>query len=113
MRGRGCRTDDPSDIPAGREAVSILPSVSRALGAYERHVRRARTADLGPVAWALAAALHDDPAVSWLVPDAGRRRATVPSVMELFAQHDLPRWDRLREMLGAHRPAGPHYYPML
>lgn len=70
--------------------MSILTSVSRDIGAYERHVRRARTADLGPVAWVLAAALHDDPTVSWLVPDAGRRRATLPSVMELFAEHVQP-----------------------
>lgn len=67
-----------------------ITTVTREIGAYERHIRRATTADLGAAAYVLAAALHDDPAVSWLVPDEERRRATLPAIMELFAEHFQP-----------------------
>jgi len=69
--------------------VSIT-TVTREFGAYERHIRRATTADLCAAAYILAAAFHDDPRVSWLIPDDGRRRATLPAIMELFAEHFQP-----------------------
>jgi GNAT superfamily N-acetyltransferase len=64
--------------------------VTREIGAYERHIRKAATADLGAAAHVLAAAFHDDPAVSWLVPDEERRLAALPAIMELFAEHFQP-----------------------
>jgi ribosomal protein S18 acetylase RimI-like enzyme len=48
-------------------------------------VRRSTYADLAPMADVLAAAFHDDPVVSWLVPDAGRRHADLPAMMRVFA----------------------------
>jgi GNAT superfamily N-acetyltransferase len=64
--------------------------VTGEIGAYERHIRRATTADLCAAAYVLAAALHDDPRVSWLIPDDAHRRATLPAIMELFAEHFQP-----------------------
>ena len=47
-------------------------------------VRRSTYADLAPMADVLAAAFHDDPVVSWLMPDAGRRKADLPAMMRVF-----------------------------
>jgi GNAT superfamily N-acetyltransferase len=70
--------------------VPITASAPHAIGAYERHVRRATTADISAAGYVLAAAFHDDPTFSWLVPDAGRRRGILPAIMELFAEHSQP-----------------------
>jgi ribosomal protein S18 acetylase RimI-like enzyme len=53
-------------------------------------VRRSSDADLAPMADVLAAAFHDDPVVSWLLPDAGRRRADLPAMMRMFAARFQP-----------------------
>lgn len=70
--------------------MPITTSAPHEIGAYERHVRKATTADVSAAGYVLAAALHDDPTYSWLVPDAGRRRGILPAVMELFAEHTQP-----------------------
>jgi GNAT superfamily N-acetyltransferase len=76
-----------SDTPETRNPPVSITTVNRGIGVYERHIRKATTADLGAAAYVLAAALHDDPTVSWLVPDDQRRRAMLPAIMELFAEH--------------------------
>jgi GNAT superfamily N-acetyltransferase len=77
---------------AGRDdrSVSTIVSPHREIGAYERHIRRATTADLGPAGYVLAAAFQRDPTVSWLIPDAQRRRSALPAIMELIAEHVQP-----------------------
>ena len=50
-------------------------------GRYE--VRKAKPAQAGELARALARAFHDDPVVSWVVPDATRRLATLERGFEL------------------------------
>ena len=68
---------------------------SREIGAYQRRVRTATPADLAAMGYVLAMALHDDPVMAWVVPDEDRRRATLPSAMELLAE--------LFQPLGANR----------
>ena len=63
---------------------------SREIRAYERHVRAATPADLAAMGYVLALALHNDPVMAWAVPDDDRRRATLPSAMELLAEHVQP-----------------------
>ena len=70
--------------------MPITASAPHEIGAYERHVRRATTADIGAAGYVLAAAFHDDPTYSWLVPDADRRRGILPAIMELLAEHAQP-----------------------
>jgi len=53
-------------------------------------VRRSTYTDLTPMATVLAAAFHDDPVVSWLVPDEGRRRADLAALMRVFAARFQP-----------------------
>jgi ribosomal protein S18 acetylase RimI-like enzyme len=53
-------------------------------------VRRTTYTDLTPMAHVLAEAFHDDPVVSWLVPDEGRRRADLPAMMLVFAARFQP-----------------------
>lgn len=53
-------------------------------------VRRSTYTDLTPMATVLAAAFHDDPVVSWLVPDEGRRRADLAALMLVFAARVQP-----------------------
>jgi ribosomal protein S18 acetylase RimI-like enzyme len=53
-------------------------------------VRRTTYTDLTPMADVLAAAFHDDPVVSWLVPDEARRRADLPAMMRVFAARFQP-----------------------
>jgi GNAT superfamily N-acetyltransferase len=53
-------------------------------------VRRSTYADLTPMATVLAAAFHDDPVVSWLVPDEDRRRADLAGMMRVFAARFQP-----------------------
>jgi GNAT superfamily N-acetyltransferase len=38
----------------------------------------------------LAAAFHDDPVVTWMVPDATRRRRDLPAIMQLLAARLQP-----------------------
>src|SRR5262245_8734831 len=76
--------------PPRRGPPMSITTVTREIGAYERHIRKATTADLCAAAFVLAAAFHDDPTVSWLIPDDERRRATLPAIMELFAEHFQP-----------------------
>lgn len=68
---------------------------SREIGAYERQVRTATSADLAAMGYVLAVALHDDPVIAWALPDEDRRRATLPGAMELLAE--------LFQPLGANR----------
>ncbi len=63
---------------------------SHVIGAYERHIRKATPADLAAMGYVLAAAFHDDPVMSWAIPDEARRRATLAGVMEAFAEHFQP-----------------------
>jgi len=53
-------------------------------------VRRSTYADLNPVATVLAAAFHDDPVVSWIVPDEGRRSLDLSALMRVFAARFQP-----------------------
>lgn len=40
--------------------------------------------------WILAVAFHDDPVMTWAIPDDPRRRATLPAAMELLAEYFQP-----------------------
>ena len=53
-------------------------------------VRRTTYADLTPSATILAAAFHDDPVVSWLVPDERRRRRDLAGMLRVFAARFQP-----------------------
>jgi ribosomal protein S18 acetylase RimI-like enzyme len=53
-------------------------------------VRPATRHDRAGIASALTAAFFDDPVVSWLVPDAARRREVLPPMFGLFADAFLP-----------------------
>ena len=53
-------------------------------------VRKSAPADLATMGSVLAAAFHDDPVVSWMVPDEQRRRADLPTLMRLFAARVQP-----------------------
>lgn len=48
-------------------------------------VRKSAAHDLTTMGGVLAAAFHDDPVISWMVPDEGRRRAGLAGIMGLFA----------------------------
>ena len=64
---------------------TLAPAVS-----LHHLVRRSGYADLTPMATVLAAAFHDDPVVSWIVPDEVRRRRDLPSLMRVFAARFQP-----------------------
>lgn len=49
-------------------------------------VARAGRADVGRVSSALAQAFQDDPVVSWVTPDAARRRALLPAMFRVFTE---------------------------
>jgi GNAT superfamily N-acetyltransferase len=51
---------------------------------------RASSTDASTIGLALARAFQDDPVLSWIVPDAERRRARLPAVFETFAEVFLP-----------------------
>lgn len=53
-------------------------------------VRKSAAADLTAVGRVLAAAFHDDPVISWMVPDGARRRTGLAAIMELFAARYQP-----------------------
>lgn len=53
-------------------------------------VRPCSDADLPTVGRVLAAAFHDDPVISWTVPDPARRRRDLPAIMQLFAARAQP-----------------------
>jgi ribosomal protein S18 acetylase RimI-like enzyme len=45
-------------------------------------IGRATPADIPRLAQALASAFQDDPVITWVIPDEGRRRALLPAFME-------------------------------
>jgi hypothetical protein len=53
-------------------------------------VRKSAAADLTTMATVLAAAFHDDPVISWTVPDEQRRRTNLPTLMRVFAERFQP-----------------------
>lgn len=53
-------------------------------------VRPCSDADLPSVGRILAAAFHDDPVISWALPDPGRRRRDLPAIMQLLAGRSQP-----------------------
>ena len=53
-------------------------------------VRPSANADLTAIGTVLAAAFHDDPVVSWIMPGDERRRADLPMLMRLFASRFQP-----------------------
>jgi GNAT superfamily N-acetyltransferase len=53
-------------------------------------VRPSADADLATMGTVLAAAFHDDPVVSWIMPGEERRRADLPALMRLFASRFQP-----------------------
>ena len=70
--------------------MTLTSASSRESGAYERHVRKATADDLAAMGWILAVAFHDDPVMTWAIPDDPRRRATLPAAMELLAEYFQP-----------------------
>lgn len=69
--------------------TSLTSLPSRTVG-FERRIRKADPADLPALGYALSAAFHDDPVLSWIIPDEGRRRARLAPLMELFAGRFQP-----------------------
>ncbi len=53
-------------------------------------VRRSRPSDLVAIGDILGAALHDDPVMTWMVPDDARRRVVLPAMMRLLAGRFQP-----------------------
>jgi GNAT superfamily N-acetyltransferase len=53
-------------------------------------VRRSSDTDLPTLGRVLAAAFHDDPVISWMVPDAARRHRDLPAIMQLLAARLQP-----------------------
>jgi GNAT superfamily N-acetyltransferase len=53
-------------------------------------VRPSRGVDLPTIGAVLAAAFQDDPVACWIIPDDGRRRAILPSLMRLLAARFQP-----------------------
>ena len=54
------------------------------------HLVRRRLRQPHPDGHRAGAAFHDDPVVSWIVPDEGRRRRDLPSLMRVFAARFQP-----------------------
>jgi GNAT superfamily N-acetyltransferase len=80
----------PSPHPHPEEPTVTVTSSSRGIGAYESRVRMSAPADLAAMGYILAAAFHDDPVMSWAIPDDARRRATLPRAMEMLAEYFQP-----------------------
>jgi GNAT superfamily N-acetyltransferase len=51
---------------------------------FDYRVRIASRDDIPAMGYVLAAALHDDPVMSWILPDETRRRVRLRGIMELF-----------------------------
>jgi GNAT superfamily N-acetyltransferase len=68
-------------------SLTSLPSRTKG---FEHRIRKADPADLPALGYALSAAFHDDPVLSWIIPDEGRRRARLAPLMELFAGRFQP-----------------------
>jgi GNAT superfamily N-acetyltransferase len=52
---------------------------------FDYRVRAATRDDVPAMGYVLAAALHDDPVMAWVLPDETRRRVRLRGIMELFA----------------------------
>jgi GNAT superfamily N-acetyltransferase len=52
---------------------------------FDYRVRTASRDDIPAIGYVLAAAFHDDPVISWILPDETRRRVRLRGIMELFA----------------------------
>jgi len=63
----------------------LAPSVS-----LHHLIRPCSDADVRTVGRVLAAAFHDDPVLSWTLPDPARRRRDLPAVMQLLAARAQP-----------------------
>ena len=53
-------------------------------GPIGHQVRKAEAAEVADISKTLAAAFEDDPVMSWLIPDAGRRPAVLKGFFELL-----------------------------
>jgi GNAT superfamily N-acetyltransferase len=53
--------------------------------AFDHHVRRTALSDLPTLGYVLGVAFHDDPVLSWVVPDDAARRVRLPAILELLA----------------------------
>ena len=73
-------------LPRTRATVSPTPT------RIDLHhlVRKSRATDLVAMGSVLAAAFHDDPVLTWMVPDEPRRRASLPGLMRLLAARFQP-----------------------
>lgn len=56
----------------------------------EKSFACAGSPDRADVARTLALAFQDDPALRWIIPDAGRRRARLPMLFDILFKSDLP-----------------------
>jgi GNAT superfamily N-acetyltransferase len=70
--------------------VTYLTSLPSRTKGFEHRIRKADPADLPALGYALGAAFHDDPVLSWIIPDEARRRARLTPLMELFARRFQP-----------------------
>jgi GNAT superfamily N-acetyltransferase len=87
-------------MPGGPQAATLTPfpppdkeaTVSPTPTRIDLHhlVRKSHATDLVAMGNILAAAFHDDPVLSWMVPDEPRRRARLPGLMRLLAARFQP-----------------------
>jgi GNAT superfamily N-acetyltransferase len=52
---------------------------------FDYRIRTTTRDDIPAIGYVLAAAFHDDPVISWILPDETRRRVRLRGIMELFA----------------------------
>jgi GNAT superfamily N-acetyltransferase len=80
----GVQTDPESkDRTVSRQPLAPQPTLHHL-------VRKTAAQDLTTMGSVLAAAFHDDPVISWMVPDEARRRTGLAAIMELFAARSQP-----------------------
>jgi GNAT superfamily N-acetyltransferase len=84
----GLRGATMTPFPPPDKEATVSPTPTR----IDLHhlVRKSRATDLVAMGDVLAAAFHDDPVLSWMVPDEPRRRATLPGLMRLLAARFQP-----------------------
>jgi GNAT superfamily N-acetyltransferase len=84
------RTDDGVQIDPESKDRTVSPQSPAPQLTLHHLVRKSAATDLTTVGSVLAAAFHDDPVISWMVPDEDRRRTGLAAIMELFAARCQP-----------------------
>jgi GNAT superfamily N-acetyltransferase len=85
IAGTVADTDTPPGSPSSKVVIVSLLTPLPISRTFDYRVRTATRDDIPAMGYVLASAYHDDPVLSWVLPDETRRRVRLRGIMELFA----------------------------